>query len=265
MKLNIKFTRAVVFAALLFLSAYIPAKASTQNITGKDLTVNCKIDKCSHSKEKIDCELSGGGGLSGTALFYETGLLPGDSITRKIVFSADTQCSCTSIHMDTKNETQTYDDGVGFSENLFTAIYTPFNNIFGTHSGGYALPDKNLNELFDNGPIFFGKLHKNETKSVYWTVTVDQNSPNYLQNGSAKFDFDMEFMCGNHLGDVKGDKDKDEKKDEKDNNDDDDNDKHSSSKFFNFNKLKKWYKEFKRGWFLSKIAVHLSSNYDQIR
>lgn len=256
--------KTAIIALVVFGFFYGTNRGYAQESTGDDIFVSCTMNSC--TRERLDCELSGGGGLSGSALFYETGILPGDTVTRKIEIEGNNSCGCDRILLDTTNETQDIIEGVGFAEKLFTAVFTPFNNIFGVHSGIYALPNKNLNQLFAAGPILLGELGAGQTKNFFWTVTFDKTAGNEFQNKAAQFDFDMEFKCGKHIGDVHGDHDD---KDDHNNH----NDNHNDHGDKNHGNGKKWYsfkdwdfreigRNAKRDWFFGKIAYNLCKSYN---
>jgi hypothetical protein len=164
-----------------------------------DQTITCTSTDCS--------EFSG-------ALFSETNIAPGDSITRTIhVLNTTNPDSC---HLKMSATTPFTIGRVGsgdFPFKLFTAIYDGSDNFYGLRDDvGKATNSRTLGNLSNDTPISLGSIAAGGSRDYNWTVYFDETSDNTYQEANTKFNFSIEFKCGSEDKTIT-DKDEDEGED----------------------------------------------------
>lgn len=147
------------------------------------------------SDQTINCTSTGCSGLSG-ALFNETNIAPGDSITRTLhVSNADNPDSCNLTMSATITDKVGLDD---FTTKLFTVIKVGSSDVYGLRDGtDKAANIKTLGNLSGDTPISLGPIAAGADKDYNWTVYFDKDSNDDYQEASAKFDLNLTFVCGN--------------------------------------------------------------------
>lgn len=132
-------------------------------------------------------------------LFDASNILPGDSITRTLTVINEDEDEACNFTMQIIKSTQT---PANFAQQLFTAIAKDSVDFVGVHSGGEAVSGTVLQDLFDFSLIDMGIISAGATSTYDWTVTFDFNAGNEFQLAETKFDFDMEFSCGEQEGET---------------------------------------------------------------
>lgn len=143
----------------------------------------------------IDVTCSSGGPCSlspaNTPLFNTTNMAPGQSVTRTVDVTNNTDDVC-EIGLELDNASV---QPQGFGSMLFTLLDSN-GSLYGTSDGsGGATNDKTLDDLFNDGVINFGDVSDGDTRTYEWTVTFDTNAGNNYQGATFNFDFDMVFEC----------------------------------------------------------------------
>ena len=130
------------------------------------------------------------------ALFEETNIVPGDSVTQSIeVDNSDNPDDC-GLTLQTKNDIEGEEPG-DFATKLFTVIKDGGVDVFGVRDGNdKAADDKNLADVFTAGPVSLGTIAAGATNTFDWTVTFGSGAGNKYQSAETEFDFDLVFECG---------------------------------------------------------------------
>jgi len=139
----------------------------------------------------------GSGCNSGSdALFEETNIAPGDSVTQSIeVDNSDNPDDC-GLTLQTKNDIEGEEPG-DFATKLFTVIKDGGVDVFGVRDGNdKATDDKSLADVFAAGPVSLGTIAAGATNTFDWTVTFGLDAGNTYQSAETEFDFDLVFECG---------------------------------------------------------------------
>ena len=174
----------ILFVLLAF-EFFFPATTYALS-NSRDLTITCE--------NKSDPCLTTPSGQLPT--FDETNILPGDTFKQTITVINNDQnysCSLNLIHI-TKNESTPTD----FSNKLFTVLRNGNTDLYGTYSGGEAMSDKSLSNLYSETPLNLNTVI-NPVSSVIldWYITFDKNTSNKIyQYAETKFDYDLTFECG---------------------------------------------------------------------
>ena len=150
------------------------------------------------SDQTITCISTDCSGLSG-ALFTETNLAPGDSITRVLHILNTTNPDSCNLTMSATTPLTTGNAGSSdFTTKLFTAIYDGSSDVYGVRDvTGKATNSKTLGNLYGDTPIFLGSIVAGGNRDYNWTVYFDKDSDNTYQAASTKFDLNLTFVCGN--------------------------------------------------------------------
>ena len=150
------------------------------------------VSKVKAADQTITCSASGCSGFSG-ALFNETNMAPGYSVTKTFaVDNTDNSDNC-SLFMSAQNTTAP-DQFANFPTRLITVINDGVNDLFGDGTG---VNPKNFSDLFSQGNIFLGTVPANGNKSYNWFVNFNKDSGNTYQNNNLTFSFSLNFSCGN--------------------------------------------------------------------
>lgn len=151
---------------------------------GADIVV-----ECDDNADGNQCDIK-----SGTKLFSEDYLMPGQTVARSIqITNYDHNDDC-HLKMSTKNEST---DVVDMPQRLFTFIKKNGVVFYGVNDGnGNATSSKNLQNIFDASYIDFGKITNSGGSATYdWVVTLDTGMNNSYQGTSTSFDFSINFVC----------------------------------------------------------------------
>lgn len=160
------------FFFLFFFLAFLP-----KSVYASDLSLICEGTTCTASP-------------SGP-LFTEAGIAPGNTFVKSIEVENRKDDVCDLVmglqrHLDSSSK---------FESKLYTAVRTGAGDIYGKSSGGEALADKSLSDMFSEGVVSLGVIEKFSTTIFNWIVTFDLGSGNDYQNLKAEFDFDLTFSC----------------------------------------------------------------------
>lgn len=153
-------------------------------VKATDQTITCNSTNCS--------------GLSG-ALFNETNIAPGNSITRTLhVVNADNPDSCNLTMMATTPSVTGRAGSDDFPSRLFTVIKDGASDVYGVRDGtDKATNAKTLKSLPGDAPISLGLIAAGLGRDYNWTVYFEKDSGNNYQEATAKFDLNLTFVCGN--------------------------------------------------------------------
>lgn len=158
--------KILVFCALFFLLA-----KSAFAVSPVDLTVTCSASSC------------GATPANGAALFNETNLAPGQTITKKIEVVNNNPNDDCALAMTVKNP----QDPGSLAGVMATAI----------NDGSTPLYSDSFVGLFPTKTINMGVVPKfGEVKTYDWLVTFSAAADNRYQDQIMKFDFDLAFTCG---------------------------------------------------------------------
>jgi hypothetical protein len=148
--------------------------------------------------QTIICGSSGCSG-PGEALFNETNIAPGNSITRTLHVSNVANPDSCNLTMAATTPSVTGRVGSNdFPFRLFTVIKDGASDVYGLRDGAdKATNTKTLGSLPGDTPISLGPIAAGASKDYNWTVTFDKGADNNYQEATAKFDFSLTFVCGN--------------------------------------------------------------------
>ncbi|OGM75495.1 hypothetical protein A2382_00270 [Candidatus Woesebacteria bacterium RIFOXYB1_FULL_38_16] len=173
---------------LLIILASFLVFGAREVLAESDMTVTCD--------GVGDCVMSP---VSGGSLFNETGILPGDSVERILsVINEDQGNSCELLMEVTDYE----EEPSGFSDRLFTSLQKNGGDVFGSRSGGQALPGISMKNIYQLGLVNLGQIEANETANLSWLTTFDLNAGNEFQGAETIFDFEVRFTCGSEEGET---------------------------------------------------------------
>lgn len=150
-----------------------------------DLTVTC----ANHAQP---CETTPGGMAP---LFYETNLLPGDTVMRTLtVINEDREEACSLSMLNLYNQTQSPSD---FATRLFTVIRSGGISLYGGYAVGMATSLKTIDDMYNETPIDLAAVVPPGGVKIFdWYATFDINAGNEYQHAETVFDFELLFACG---------------------------------------------------------------------
>jgi uncharacterized repeat protein (TIGR01451 family) len=121
----------------------------------------------------------------GDPLFYETNMLPGDTVTRTLtVINEDPDLACNL-------EVTAYNDRRSPTESDFpTKLESEISK------DGSAFWNGTIQDVYDQQQIDLTTVPAGGSVVYDWRVTFDPNANNYYQLNETIFDFDVVFSCG---------------------------------------------------------------------
>lgn len=128
---------------------------------------------------------------TGTPLFSNANLVPGNTVTKSIDVVNNNTDSC-AIELAMNTATQSNND---FVNALFTVISDTTGDIFGVSSSGAATSAKTLTDVAAESPVSLGAVAGGDTKTYTWYVTFDPAVGNTLQGAQTEFSFNLNFTC----------------------------------------------------------------------
>jgi hypothetical protein len=145
---------------------------------------------CDNNVDGDQCNI-----VSGTPLFNEDNWYPGGTLIKTIRVTNNDQNDDCKLKMYTEKETQSPSN---FAQQVFTAITTGTDTIFGSVNETVASSTNNLQNIFDSSNISLGSIQQNgNTKEYLWYVTFNPEAGNEFQGANLSFDFNLQFTC-NH-------------------------------------------------------------------
>ncbi|NMC36475.1 hypothetical protein GYA49_05525 [Candidatus Beckwithbacteria bacterium] len=128
-------------------------------------------------------------------LFQELDVKPGDTYQKTISVKNTTGKDCQlTLLVRPKDATEPK----SLDEVLFTVIRANGTDYFGNFLvSGWAGSDKTLADLLATERINLGTLSNGQSRDYDWIVSIDSSVGNEYQQSSIKFDFDINFSCGN--------------------------------------------------------------------
>jgi|GEM_PF-5520520 len=143
---------------------------------------------CDNNVDGDQCNI-----ISGDILFNETNWYPGGTIVRTIKVTNNDKNDDCRLKMFTQNTVQNPND---FASNLFTAIESNSNTIYGSISGMEASNTNNLQNIFDASNVSLGNISNSGGINNYsWYVTFNPELGNEYQGANVYFDFKLQFKC----------------------------------------------------------------------
>lgn len=136
---------------------------------------------CNPASSGGDCVLSNAG--SGTALFSETNLLPGDEVIKTFSIQNTSNHTCTALVLKPTITSQSPSD---FLSRFQSRISEGVSPIIGT---------VNFFSLLSTPQINLGSLAANTSREFEWWVLFEAITGNAYQNASGTFNFDLSIEC----------------------------------------------------------------------
>lgn len=177
---------------LLFLSLItivLPAYAQVSY----DFSVTCDLNACKEGESNY-CTLD-----YGSPIFNESGILPGNTISKNFIVNNTGKCKCNNINFKLKNAT--YDRIASqplwevFLDPIPSDVLSKFFTEIRSGSTVYTSSSETIDSL-NNVVLALGSLDSGASKVYDWNVTFDPAVGNNYQGVKASFDFDLEVRCG---------------------------------------------------------------------
>jgi hypothetical protein len=163
-----------LFGLIIFFFTFFTIGFS--KVFAADITVTCNSSDCS---------------LSGAPLFNELNIYPSYSVTKSIFVDNSNNGDSCNLYLFTQRQG---DIGIpDLAGNINTVIKDGGTVYFGDDT---EVAPKNLTDLFGQN-IYLGSIGGGSTREYFWRSFFTSISGNEYQNKSVKFDFNINFTCGN--------------------------------------------------------------------
>lgn len=181
--------RKKLSGVIILLAIFISILAFAKKAEAADLNVRCRDDESRCSSEP-----------SGTPLFNETNLAPGQIVTKTITARNEKSGVC-----DLKLTVSSENANTDFAKNIYVAITSERGDEFGVSLDGTVTNAKNFFNLVSESPIDFGSIDPYNTKNFSWKAKFSENALNELQGKATTFNIGLNFECDEPASENGGD------------------------------------------------------------
>jgi uncharacterized repeat protein (TIGR01451 family)/LPXTG-motif cell wall-anchored protein len=174
--------KIITLTLLLSLASFVFASSTK----AENLTITCHDEgPCDMSPAPL------------TPLFFETNMLPGDSVEQTLeVINEDEDDDC-NLLMQVTSSSQIPPN---FAQKLFTSLQKDGSDLFGSRLGSDALAGFTIQDIYNISLLDIGTLPASSSSLYSWLTTFDIDAGNEFQLAETIFDFEVNFSCGREEG-----------------------------------------------------------------